>query len=103
MLLVPGLPTVFAAVRDGTEVVGVGQLVLEGAWAGVQCMATTASHRRRGVASAVLNGLAQGAAQRGVPRLYLAVVADNAAARSLYEGAGFVAAHEYSYFTTQVR
>lgn len=98
VLLVPPLPTVFAAVRDGTEVLGVGQLVIEGGWAGVQCMATPAAHRRRGVARTALQGLAREAVRRGVDRLYLAVLADNEGARTLYESAGFEPTHEYSYF-----
>lgn len=103
VLLAPDLPTVFAAVLDGDEVVGVGQSVIERGWAGVQCMATARRHRRRGVASAALNGLARDAAQRGVARLYLAVMADNESARRLYEGAGFAATHEYSYFAPERR
>jgi GNAT superfamily N-acetyltransferase len=99
ILLDPGLPTAFAAVRYGSEVTGVGQLVIERGWGGVQCMATDPAQRRRGVANAVLNGLANEARQRGTERMYLAVMAENAAATALYERAGFRAVHEYSYFT----
>lgn len=100
-LLNAGLPTAFAAARHGGEVVGVGQIVFEQGWAGVQCMATAAGHRRRGVARAVLNALAEEANRRGVTQMYLAVMADNDGAKALYERAGFYPAHEYTYFTQQ--
>ena len=100
-LLAPALPTVFATARDAREVVGVGQLVIEQGWAGVQCMTTAPGHRRRGVANAVLNGLATEALQREIRRMYLAVIADNDAATSLYNRAGFKVTHSYSYYTNQ--
>jgi len=101
-LLAPGLPTAFAAVRRGSQVIGVGQLVIERGWGGVQCMATDATNRRQDVASAVLNGLAKEALRRGVGQMYLAVMADNDAATALYDSAGFRTSHEYSYFTEQL-
>jgi ribosomal protein S18 acetylase RimI-like enzyme len=101
VLLASGLPTAFAAARRGSEVVGVGQLVIERGWGGVQCMVTDPSHRRRGVAKAVLGGLAEEALRREVEHMYLAVMADNDAATSLYERSGFEVVHEYSYFTDQ--
>lgn len=100
-LLSPGLPTAFAAVRAGDEVMGVGQIVFERGWGGVQCMATSPAHRRLGVASAVLRALAEQAQRRDVTQLYLAVMAGNDGAEALYERAGFRTAHEYSYFTDQ--
>lgn len=99
VLLAPNLPTVFAAVRSGPRVLGVGQLVVERGWAGVQSMATSLSGRRQGVARAVLNGLASEAARRGIGRMYLAVIAANEAATGLYASAGFGTTHEYCYFT----
>ena len=101
VLLKPGLPTVFATARQGSQVVRVGQLVIESGWGGVQCMATGPIHRRRGAATAVLGGLAAEALRRAVDRLYLAVMADNDAATALYGRAGFRAVHEYSYHLRQ--
>lgn len=99
VLLVPGLPTAFVAARRGSDVLGVGQVVFERGWGGVQCMATDTGHRRHGVARAVLDGLAAEALRRDVGRMYLAVLADNTAATALYANAGFTATHEYAYFT----
>jgi ribosomal protein S18 acetylase RimI-like enzyme len=100
VLLRPSLPAVHVAVSEGSEVRAVGQIVIERGWAGVQCMATGVAHRRRGAASAVLHHLAREAAMRGTDRMYLAVMADNTAARRLYDAAGFMLSHEYSYFSS---
>jgi ribosomal protein S18 acetylase RimI-like enzyme len=98
-LLQPTLPRAYATVRALGEVAGVGQIVVERGWAGVQCMATRTGHRRRGAAIAVLHCLAVEAAARGAERMYLAVMADNLAAQRLYQRATFRPAHEYRYFT----
>ena len=100
-LLRPRLPAAFVAARSGSEVVGVGQIVFERGWGGVQCMATDAAERRQGVARAVLNALAQEALSRGATRLYLAVAASNGGASALYESAGFRPTHEYTYLSDQ--
>ena len=92
---------VFATVSDRSEALGVGQLVIERGWAGLQCMATRPRGRRQGVARAVLNGLAMEAAQRGIGRMYLAVMPTNNAACDLYTDAGFRTTHDYCYFTNQ--
>jgi N-acetylglutamate synthase len=101
VLLAPELPMVFTTAFDGSEALGVGQLVIKRGWAGVQCMATRPSGRRKGLARAVLNGLATEAAQRGIGRMYLAVMATNDAAAALYSSAGFTTSHEYCYFKNQ--
>ena len=99
-LLAPGRPMAFAAARHGTAVVGVGQIVIQRSWAGVQCMATSPSHRRQGVGEAVLHELGKEALRQRAETMYLAVLGANDAARGLYERAGFTAVHQYSYFTT---
>ena len=98
VLLDPGLPALFATARRGSEVLGVGQVVTERGWAGVQCMATAPAYRRQGVARSVLNGLATAALDRGADRIYLAVMAGNDASTGLYRDTGFTTAHEYCYF-----
>ena len=81
----------------GGRVAGTGLCAVEGAWAGVFCLATAAEARRRGIGRAVLAGLAAWAAGRGASRLYLQVEAGNAAARALFAGAGFTRSHGYHY------
>jgi GNAT superfamily N-acetyltransferase len=99
VLLAPRLPTAFATAHHGSETIGIGQLVIEQGWGGIQCMATEPDHRREGVAQAVMNALAQVADRRGIGQMYLAVLAANEAAAALYEDAGFQPTHEYRYFT----
>ena len=99
VLLAPRLPKIFASALHSSETAGVGQLVIERGWAGVQCMATSPRYRRNGVASSILNTLAKEAAGRGIKHMYLAVMADNNAAIALYASASFTTVHEYSYFT----
>src|SRR5262249_25249509 len=98
VLLAPELPSSFVAARRGEEVAGVGQLVVEDGWAGIQCMATTPGHRRRGVARAVLHALAGEARPLGAATLSVAVLSATRAARHLSGRSGFRAAHEYCYF-----
>jgi N-acetylglutamate synthase len=76
---------------------GVGLAVCERGWAGLFCVATAASARRRGIASHVVHALTAWAVERGAGRLYVQVESTNAPARALYEGAGFARSHGYHY------
>ena len=76
---------------------GVGLAVCERGWAGLFCVATAASARRRGIASHVVHALTTWAAERGARRLYLQVASANAAAHAFYERAGFTRSHGYHY------
>ena len=84
----------FSAVRDG-QVIASGLSVLDGALASVQCMATIATARRTGAATAVLLAIERHAAKNGVRRLYLQTDAANAAATSVYQRIGFRLAGRY--------
>ena len=63
----------------------------------VMGMHTAADHRRRGVARAVLTALDGWARSIGAGHLWLQVEEDNAAARALYEAAGFSPSHRTWY------
>ncbi len=84
------LPTVTYLVAErsgafaGHAVVSVVQDVAE-----LQRVATTAAHRRTGVASALLSAVDRIAAQGGAERLLLEVREDNVAALAFYARAGF--------------
>jgi N-acetylglutamate synthase len=101
-LLSPPLPCVYVALTEHDQVMAVGQIVVEGGSAGLQCMATVPAHRQRGAATAVLHRLALEASAIGAQRMYLAVMAVNTTARRLYERSGFDVAHEYSYFSKPI-
>jgi N-acetylglutamate synthase len=99
VLLVPRLPTIFACAHRPDGIAGVGQLVVERNWAGVQCMATSPDHRRGGIARNIIGHLAQQASKLHIGQMYLAVMANNDPATALYANIGFRTMHEYSYFT----
>ncbi len=88
-----GYVTVYATGRA----VAVGRAVAERGWTGVFGMATLPHARGLGAARAVLVALAVWAMSQDAPRLYLQVEADNAAARGLYELAGFAETANYHY------
>jgi ribosomal-protein-alanine N-acetyltransferase len=94
-----GAPGVFALAAVADAPVG---LILMRAIAGeaeVLTLAVEPSHRRRGVARALLEaGLAQAAAA-GAEACFLEVAADNPAAVALYRAAGFeTAGHRRGYY-----
>jgi N-acetylglutamate synthase len=92
----------YVSVVESGVTIAVGQIVVERGWAGVQCMATLPSHRRRGAAAVVLAELAEQAVAMSANSMYLAVMHENTGARKLYERCGFSVGHEYSYFTRGV-
>lgn len=100
VLLAPRVPAMFASLHRPDGIAGVGQLVIEGGWGGVQCMATLLNHRRSGIARTIIGRLAQEASMRHISQMYLAVMVDNDPAKALYTNIGFRTLHEYSYFTT---
>jgi ribosomal protein S18 acetylase RimI-like enzyme len=52
-------------------------------------MAVEPSHARRGIGRALLDAVEALARERGIPHLSLMVTDENAAARALYDRAGF--------------
>lgn len=85
--------TVFAA-WDGDALMGLGALrALGGDHGEIKSMRTAPAHARKGVARAMLAHLLGEARARGYARVSLETGASDAfaAARALYEGAGFVA------------
>jgi GNAT superfamily N-acetyltransferase len=87
-------PAAYARARSD---LGVGLAVCERGWAGLFCMATAATARRRGIASQVVHALTTWAVERGARRLYLQVHSANAPAHGLYARAGFTRSHGYHY------
>lgn len=97
MLAALGPAAVAAVARRDGDLAGVGFGVLERGWLGVFGMGTAPVHRRRGVAGAVLAGLAAAGLGLGASRAYLQVEQDNPAAQALYRGLGFTLHHAYHY------
>jgi GNAT superfamily N-acetyltransferase len=66
-------------------------------WAGLSAVHVSQTHRRRGLARTLCAGLLDWAHERGATRAYVQVVADNSAARALYESMGFWVHHRSRY------
>ncbi len=90
-------PSAYVTVLDDGQPIAVGRAVADTGWTGVFGTATLPVARGRGAAKRVLSALAAWAVEQQAPRLYLQVEADNAAARRLYEGAGFTELATYHY------
>jgi GNAT superfamily N-acetyltransferase len=91
---------VFASVRlapPPAPLAAVARGVLTDGWLGVTAVTVAEEHRRRGLATAVMDSLQGWAAERGAHSVYLQVVAGNAPARALYRRAGFIEHHRYHY------
>jgi [ribosomal protein S18]-alanine N-acetyltransferase len=89
------LPTVVYLVAQlgdaaGGEVIGHAVVSTAGDIAELQRIAVDASHRRDGVASALLAGVLEVAGRTEADRLLLEVREDNSGALSFYAGQGFV-------------
>lgn len=95
--ILAGGPALYAWSGDAAAPDAVARLALAGEWGGLYAVATLPHARRRGLARALAGALAVAAADRGVERLWLQVLADNTGAQALYAELGFVRASGYSY------
>ena len=68
-------------------------------WVGITDVWVHPDHRRRGLASVVLDELLGWAAERGASTVYLQVRAENAPALGLYAAVGLRVHHAYRYLT----
>jgi ribosomal protein S18 acetylase RimI-like enzyme len=82
--------------RDG-EAVACGQIVMESELVGLYDVFTASAHRGHGLARALCTQMLLVAREQGAGVAYLQVEADNAAARRVYHGMGFVDAYSYHY------
>lgn len=90
--------TRFVSVRLEDRVVASGAVSFGQCWMGVHGMRTAAAHRGKGLAAGVLLTMAQEARRRGIERVFLQVLADNAPALALYRRAGLSTAWPYAYW-----
>jgi N-acetylglutamate synthase len=66
-------------------------------WVGLGGIDVAPTHRRRGVARAVMSALVAWGAELGATTAYLQVLGDNEPALALYESMGFRTHHAYAY------
>jgi ribosomal protein S18 acetylase RimI-like enzyme len=90
---------VFASARRDGRTIATGRLSVAGGWAGITAVEVHPDWRREGLATSVTAALAAEAAGRGLARLFLQVVEENVAARTLYTRCGFTVQHRYHYRT----
>jgi ribosomal protein S18 acetylase RimI-like enzyme len=91
-------PRWFVTALAGEGFAGCGMAASAEGHAGIFCMSTSAAHRRRGIALAVVNALCRWAAKRGDERAFLQVMVENEAATALYRKAGFARGYSYQYW-----
>jgi N-acetylglutamate synthase len=91
----------FASVVLDGQVVAVARGSMTGHWLGVDAVRVLPEYRRRGLATAVLQGLARWSGQLGGRRCYLEVVESNQAALTTYTKLGYAEAYRYRYLTNQ--
>ncbi|HEX3814652.1 MAG TPA: GNAT family N-acetyltransferase [Mycobacteriales bacterium] len=89
-------PVFASIVEDGVHV-AIARAVVDSGWLGITAVEVAESHRRRGLAGAVMRALATWGARNGARQAYLQVTADNTPALAFYERLGFTTHHRYHY------
>jgi GNAT superfamily N-acetyltransferase len=92
---------VFASVSLDGQVVAVGRGSMTGHWLGVDTIRVCSGYRRRGLGTAIVQGLARWAGPHGGRRTYLEVLLENAAAMATYTRLGYREAYRYRYLTSR--
>jgi ribosomal protein S18 acetylase RimI-like enzyme len=87
----------FVSLVEDEVVVAKGRGACDGDWAGITDVWVAPSHRRRGLAVAVMAELLEWSAERGAATAYLQTRGDNAPALALYAALGFRTHHTYRY------
>ena len=100
VLLRPESPSRFITVGEQRSVLAVGQVVVVGEIACVQCLATVPAGRRRGAGTAVVAALTREAASIGATRVFAAVMPDNDPSLGLFGRLGYAQSHTYRYLTS---
>ena len=91
----------FASVTLDGQVVAVGRGSMTGHWLGVDAIRVCEGYRRRGLGTAIVQGLARWAGPDGGRRTYLEVLLENAAAMATYTRLGYREAYRYRYLTSR--
>ncbi|MFG1620358.1 GNAT family N-acetyltransferase [Kribbella sp. NPDC049227] len=90
---------VFASITLDGRTVAVGRGSMTGHWLGVDAVRVDPSYRRRGLGTALVQGLARWSGPLGGRRTYLEVVEENTAAMVTYRRLGYAEAYRYRYLT----
>ncbi|TWD73300.1 acetyltransferase (GNAT) family protein [Kribbella amoyensis] len=93
--------SVFASIALDGRTVAVARGAMTGHWVAVDAVRVDPRYRRRGLGTALLQGITRWAGPLGGRRAYLEVVEDNAAAMATYTRLGYDTAYKYRYLTVQ--
>jgi GNAT superfamily N-acetyltransferase len=89
----------FASIRLDGRVVAVGRGSMTGHWLAVDAVRVDPGYTRRGLGTAILQGLTRWSGPLGGRRSYLEVVEDNVPALTTYSNLGYAEAYRYRYLT----
>lgn len=78
--------------------VAIGRGVVTGSWLGLAAVEVAETHRRQGLARAILAALGRWGAEQGATWAYLQVITGNDGASALYDRLGFRTDHRYAYY-----
>jgi len=87
----------FASIRLGGRTVAIGRGCVDAGWLGITAVEVAPEHRRQGLASALVAGLAGWGTAHGAAHGYLQVDENNQPALALYARLGFIEHHRYHY------
>lgn len=96
-VLAAGPSPSFASLRVGDAVAAICRTVVVDGWVGISAVEVAVSHRRRGLAVALMHAVLRRALEEGAGCAYLQVAHGNLAAEGLYAGLGFRKHHTYRY------
>jgi len=91
-------PMYFARIEVDGKAAAIGACAVDGDFAGISVMRTSAAFRRQGLAGRIVAALLGAAARDGARASYLQVEAANTNAIALYRQLGFETAYRYRYW-----
>jgi ribosomal protein S18 acetylase RimI-like enzyme len=86
-----------AALEDVGKLVAVARGVITGSWLGITALDVDKHHRRKRLATTIVDAMLKHARERGCRFVYLQVAAENTDARTMYDEFGFARHHSYQY------
>lgn len=87
----------FASISQDGRTVAIARAAVDDGWLGVFCLEVAESHRRRGLARALMSGLHAWGREQGAQRCYVQVFGGNDAGLALFSDLGYWHHHDYRY------
>lgn len=86
-----------AANENAGKLVAVARGVITGSWLGITALDVDEQHRRKRLATTIVDAMLKHARERGCRFAYLQVATENVNARTMYDELGFTRHHSYQY------